>query len=78
MKKWVIEGVVAKPPSPASKMQASLKAPSPKAPVAVALAAKMSHIRMGINGFGRTGRFVFISTYMGNSRKCGPIIQLVF
>lgn len=29
----------------------------------------MSHVRMGINGFGRIGRFVFRSTFMGNSGK---------
>merc|ERR1712127_975344 len=30
---------------------------------------KMSHVRMGINGFGRIGRFVFRSTYMNNAGK---------
>jgi len=29
----------------------------------------MSHVRMGINGFGRIGRFVFRSTYMNNAGK---------
>ena len=29
----------------------------------------MSHVRMGINGFGRIGRFVFRSTFMGNANK---------
>jgi len=29
----------------------------------------MSHVRMGINGFGRIGRFVFRSTFLGNKDK---------
>jgi glyceraldehyde 3-phosphate dehydrogenase len=29
----------------------------------------MSHVRMGINGFGRIGRFVFRSTFMNNANK---------
>merc|ERR1711998_179073 len=31
--------------------------------------SKMSTVRMGINGFGRIGRFVFRSTYMNNADK---------
>ena len=29
----------------------------------------MSQVRMGINGFGRIGRFVFRSTFMNNKDK---------
>ena len=29
----------------------------------------MSSVRMGINGFGRIGRFVFRSTFLGNRDK---------
>jgi glyceraldehyde-3-phosphate dehydrogenase/erythrose-4-phosphate dehydrogenase len=29
----------------------------------------MSHVRMGVNGFGRIGRFVFRSTFLGNAGK---------
>merc|ERR1711988_1732688 len=31
--------------------------------------SKMSTVRMGINGFGRIGRFVFRSTFMNNAGK---------
>merc|ERR1711988_1758780 len=31
--------------------------------------SKMSTVRMGINGFGRIGRFVFRSTFMNNADK---------
>jgi len=29
----------------------------------------MSKVRIGINGFGRIGRFVFRSTYLNNASK---------
>ena len=29
----------------------------------------MSQVRMGVNGFGRIGRFVFRSTFMNNKDK---------
>ena len=79
MKKGVIVDIVAKLTSTPNALMA--KAPVPKAASAkppLVMAAKMSHVRMGINEFGRIVRFAFRSTYMGNSRKCGPIIQLVF